>query len=138
MILVDTSVWIEHLRVGNTALTWHLEQGEVLMHPWVLGELACGNLRNRSELLSLLQQLPQCRCANDAEVLFFIERRSLMGRGIGWVDAHLLASVALGGTQGLWTRDQRLLRAAEELGLAAQIRHPRGRHCRHPAGSGAR
>jgi len=126
MILVDTSVWIEHLRARDAALVWHLEQGEVLMHPWVLGELACGNLRNRSELLSLLQRLPPCRCASDAETLFFIERRRLMGKGIGWVDAHLLASVALGGTQGLWTRDQRLQRAADELGLAAQIQHPRG------------
>jgi predicted nucleic acid-binding protein len=123
MILVDTSVWIEHLRARDAALVWHLEQGEVLMHPWVLGELTCGNLRNRLELLSLLQGLPTCRCASDAETLFFIERRRLMGKGIGWVDAHLLASVALGGTQGLWTRDQRLQRAADELGLAAPL-HP--------------
>lgn len=126
MILVDTSVWIEHLRAGNAALAWYLEQGEVLMHPWVLGELACGNLRNRTELLALLQQLPQSHCASAAETLYFIERRQLMGRGIGWVDAQLLASVALGGTQGLWTRDARLQRAAEELGMAAQIRHPQG------------
>ena len=126
MILVDTSVWIAHLRAGDVALSWYLEQGEVLMHPCVLGELACGNLRNRLQILALLQRLPHSRCATDAETLFFIERRHLMGRGIGWVDAQLLASVALGGTQGLWTRDQRLLQAADELGLAAQIEHPQG------------
>jgi predicted nucleic acid-binding protein len=126
MILVDTSVWIAHLRARDEALAWYLEQGEVLMHPCVLGELACGNLRNRAELLSLLQRLPQSRCATDAETLYFIERRKLMGRGIGWVDAQLLASVALGGTQGLWTRDARLQRAAEDLGMAAQILHPQG------------
>lgn len=121
MILVDTSVWVEHLRSGDAALAWYLEQGEVLMHPFVLGELACGNLRNRAVLLSLLQQLPVCRSATDAETLYFIERRGLMGRGIGWVDAHLLAAVALGGTRGLWTRDLRLQRVAGELGMAAQI-----------------
>jgi predicted nucleic acid-binding protein len=126
MILVDTSVWIEHLRARNAALEWYLQQGEVLMHPVVLGELACSNLRNRAELLSLLQRLPRCRGASDVEALYFIERRQLMGKGIGWVDAHLLASVALGGTQGLWTRDQRLQKVAEELGLAAQILHPQG------------
>lgn len=126
MILVDTSVWIEHLRARDAALAWYLEQGEVLMHPFVLGELACSNLRNRAELLALLQQLPCCRCASDAETLYFIERRGLMGKGIGWVDAHMLASVVLGGTQGLWTRDQRLQRVAEGLGLAAQILHPQG------------
>lgn len=126
MILVDTSVWIAHLNAGDPALTWYLEQGQVLMHPYVLGELACGNLRNREQLLALLRQLPRTLCATDNEVLHFIERRQLMGKGIGWVDAHLLAAVALGGTQGLWTRDQPLLKAADALGLAARIVHPQG------------
>ncbi|MDT8398339.1 MAG: type II toxin-antitoxin system VapC family toxin [Pseudomonadales bacterium] len=118
MILVDTSVWIAHLNNGDNQLAWYLQQGQVLMHPFVLGELACGNLRQRQQLLTLLKQLPKCTCATDAEVLFFIERQHLMGKGIGYVDAHLLAAVALDGTSGLWTYDQRLTRAAEELGLA--------------------
>lgn len=126
MILVDTSVWIGHLRARDEALAWYLDQGEVLMHPCVLGELACGNLRNRAELLSLLHRLPQSRCASAGETLYFIERRQLMGKGIGWVDAQLLAAVALGGTQGLWTRDLRLQQVAVALGMAAQIRHPQG------------
>lgn len=126
MILVDSSVWIAHLNADDPALAWYLEQGQVLMHPCVLGELACGNLRNREPLLALLRQLPRCLCATDAEVLHFIERRRLMGKGIGWVDAHLLAAVALGGTEGLWTRNQPLLRAAEALGLAVRLTHPQG------------
>jgi predicted nucleic acid-binding protein len=118
MILVDTSVWIAHLNNGDSQLAWHLEQGQVLMHPFVLGELACGNLRQRQQVLALLQQLPRCPSATDSEVLYFIEQQRLMGKGIGYVDAHLLAAVALHGTSGLWTYDKRLALAAEELGLA--------------------
>lgn len=118
MILVDTSVWVDHLRAGDAALGALLNRSQVLMHPFVLGELACGNLRNRSEVLRLLKNLPQAPVASDEEVLFFIERNMLMGRGIGYVDAHLLAAVTLGGSMHLWTRDRRLRSVAESLELA--------------------
>jgi hypothetical protein len=118
MILVDTSVWVDHLRAGVEALAAHLDGSRVLMHPFVLGELACGNLRNRGELLALLKDLPQAAVASDAEVLFFIERHALMGRGIGYLDAHLLAAVALDGAAQLWTRDKRLRSVADTLNLA--------------------
>jgi predicted nucleic acid-binding protein len=118
VILVDTSVWIGHLRSGEPALAKALEGGRVLMHPFVLGELACGNLRNRGEVLRLLGGLPAAPTATDPEVLGFIERRALMGRGIGYIDVHLLASVALDGVARLWTRDRRLSAAAAELELA--------------------
>ncbi len=118
MILVDTSVWIDHLRSGEPALSEALEGGRVLMHPFVLGELACGNLKNRSEVLRLLGDLPAAPTATDPETLDFIERRALMGRGIGYIDVHLLASAALDGVARLWTRDKRLSAAAAELELA--------------------
>ncbi|MBM3267492.1 MAG: PIN domain-containing protein [Candidatus Sericytochromatia bacterium] len=118
MILVDTSVWIDHFRGGNEALVTLLGRTLVLAHPFVVGELACGNLRDRTELLRLLQQLPRAEVARDTEVLQFIEGKRLMGRGIGYVDAHLLAAVALAGSARLWTRDQRLARVARDLGLA--------------------
>ena len=118
MILVDTSVWIDHLRSGEPALATALEGGWVLMHPFVLGELACGNLNNRSEVLRLLGDLPAAPTATDPEALGLIERRALMGRGIGYVDVHLLASAALTGVGRLWTRDRRLAAAAAELELA--------------------
>jgi predicted nucleic acid-binding protein len=126
VILVDTSVWVEHLNAAGSPLAWYLEQGQVLMHPFVLGELACGNLRNRQQLLALLQQLPTTPRASDAEVLYFIDQHQLMGKGIGYVDAHLLAAVALSGTQGLWTRDRRLAQVAEALGFMASFADPRG------------
>ncbi|MGH8564509.1 MAG: type II toxin-antitoxin system VapC family toxin [Gammaproteobacteria bacterium] len=118
MILVDTSVWVDHLREGVPGLAAALEQGSVLMHPFVLGELACGNLKNRREVLRLLGDLPGAPVATDPEVLDFIERRALMGRGMGYIDAHLLASVALVGTARLWTRDKRLAAVTAELKLA--------------------
>jgi predicted nucleic acid-binding protein len=117
MMLVDTSVWIDHLRKSEPALIAALEAGQVLMHPFVVGELACGNLSNRVELLSLLYDLPPAPVATDAEALGFIDRRELMGRGIGYLDVHLLASVALAGTARLWTRDKRLATVAESLKL---------------------
>ena len=123
MMLVDTSVWIDHLRHGDAALTAALEAGQVWMHSFVLGELACGNLRSRVEVLGLLQALPPMPVSTDKEVLFFIDRHELMGRGIGYVDVHLLASARLGGAQ-LWTRDKRLHTVAAELGLA----HPETQH----------
>lgn len=119
MILVDSSVWIDHLRANEPVLSDLLERGLVLGHPFVVGELACGNLRNRAEILPLLGDLPQASVATDAEVLGLIERYRLMGRGIGWVDAHLLASVLLTPDAGLWTRDGRLAAVATELDLAS-------------------
>ncbi len=118
MILVDTSVWIDHLRDGDEGLVALLNSTQVLMHPFVLGELACGNLHQRAEVLTLLRDLPQASVAHHDEVLFFIERHELMGRGIGYVDAHLLAAVALDGGARLWTRDKRLRALAGELNMA--------------------
>ena len=117
MILVDTSVWVEHLRHGLPRLATFLQEGEVLIHPWVIGELACGNLRNRSQVLELLKGLPAATVASDTEVLLLIERERLMGRGIGYVDVHLLASARLNHCR-LWTQDRRLAAVAQELGLA--------------------
>lgn len=117
MILVDTSVWVDHLRSGEPALVKALEGGRVLMHPFVLGELACGNLRRRDEVLRLLGDLPGAPTATDTEALSMIERRALMGRGIGYIDVHLLASAALAGDARLWTRDRRLAAAAAEQEL---------------------
>ncbi len=118
MILVDSSVWIDHLRAGEPALLDILNAGLVLAHPFVVGELACGKLKNRTEVLSLLQDLPAAPVATDEEVLFFIERHGLMGRGIGYVDAHLLSAISLTGTGRLWTRDKRLCAIAESMSLA--------------------
>lgn len=118
MILVDTSVWIGHLRGTEPDLAGVLEAGRVLMHPFVLGELACGNLRNRRQVLGLLAALPASPVATDDEALQYIERRELNGRGIGYVDVHLLAAVALAGTATLWTRDARLRAVASELSLS--------------------
>jgi predicted nucleic acid-binding protein len=117
VILADTSIWIDHLRGGLPALAEALEVGEVLVHPFVLGELACGNLRNRREVLDLIDRLPRALQATDAEAMSFIDRRSLMGRGIGYIDVHLLAAVALSGADRLWTRDRRLAKVAAELHL---------------------
>ena len=118
MILVDTSVWVEHLRAGEAQLSALLERSLVVMHPMVLGELACGNLKDRQTLLDLWRNLPQLTTAADAEVLYFLEQQHLSGRGIGYVDVHLLASVSLSADARLWTRDRRLQENAEELGLA--------------------
>ena len=117
MILVDTSVWIDHLRRGEADLVAALETDQVLVHPFVIGELACGQLVNRQEVISLLQALPQAPVAGEDEALAFIEARHLAGRGIGYIDVHLLASVALHGTARLWTRDRRLATVAAELAL---------------------
>lgn len=121
MIVVDTSVWVDHLRIGLPSLVDALDDGLVLMHPFVFGELACGNLKNRTEVLQLLGDLPAAPTVTDAEARAFIERRSLMGRGIGYVDVHLLAATALAVATRLWTRDRRLLDAAMKLDLAYQV-----------------
>lgn len=116
MILVDTSVWVEHLRHGLPRLATLLQEGEVMIHPWVIGELACGNLRKRSQVLELLQGLPAVTVASDTEVLLLIEREQLMGRGIGYIDAHLVAAARLSHCR-LWTQDRRLAAVAQEQGL---------------------
>ena len=118
MILVDTSVWIDHLRKGEETLSKLLEQSQVCLHPLIIGELACGNLSNRAQLLSLLQNLPAVKEASHQETLFLIESRKLMGKGIGFVDAHLLAASLLTDGVSLWTRDKRLAMLAEGLGVA--------------------
>jgi hypothetical protein len=117
MILADTSVWIDHLRRGDPALSALLMNGHVLGHPAVVGELGLGTLANRDEVLNLLANLPQAVTATHAEVMIFIARHRLFGLGIGYVDVQLLAATALTGGAALWTRDKRLHAAAQTLGL---------------------
>ena len=118
MILVDTSVWVEHFRVGNEALSQLLDAHQVWIHPFVTGEIACGNLENRKEILSGLKHLPAAPVALHSEVLFFLERNRLEGLGIGYVDLHLLASALLAPPMRLWTRDRRLAAIANGMGCA--------------------
>ena len=118
MILVDTSVSINHLRVNDPRLVSLLERNEVLIHPMVIGELACGNVNNRAELFSLLSSLPQVPVATDDEVIFFVEHHKLMGKGIGYIDAHLLTAATLAAPTQVWTTDRRLLELAAHLGVA--------------------
>ena len=121
MVLVDTSVWVDHLRNGVPLLGDLLRAGEVVTHPFVIGELACGNLKNREEILALLTSLPVATEASHAEAFHLVEARVLHGKGIGWVDVHLLASAVLSRT-ALWTRDRNLQAAARKLGIAGQSR----------------
>jgi hypothetical protein len=118
MILVDTSVWVEHFRRGEPVLARRLQAGEVLSHPLVIGEVAMGNLQDRATLLRSLSALPPAVVATDDEVLAFIEREELHGLGIGYVDAHLLAATRLSPDARLWTRDRRLGDLAARMGLA--------------------
>lgn len=118
MILVDTSVWIDHLRQGDPELARRLDAAEVLGHPLVIGELAMGNLRQRPVVLGALRGLPRAVAATDEEVLAFVAREALHGLGIGYADAHLLASVRLTPDAALWTRDRRLRDVAARMGLA--------------------
>ena len=120
MILVDTSVWVDHLRRGNSSLHQLLEAGEVSCHSFVIGELACGTLRQRSAILALLGELPDVPAAEDSEVLELIESRRLMGRGLGWVDAHLLAASMIADVS-LWTLDKPLANTADQLGVRAEL-----------------
>ena len=117
MILVDTSVWIDHLCQKDDHLVITLLAGHVLIHPWVIGEIACGLIKDREQVLDLLRSLPLCSVALEDEVLHFIEQNKLMARGIGYVDVHLLASTKLSGAT-LWTRDKRLLIVAKEMNIA--------------------
>jgi predicted nucleic acid-binding protein len=116
MVLADTSVWVHHFRTGDERLARLLEQGEAAIHECVLGELACGNLRNREKTLAELGQLLRVRRAAADEVMLLIERHRLHGLGLGWVDAHLLASSRLDHA-ALYTRDRALAKAAVELGV---------------------
>ena len=116
MVLVDTSVWVVHLRSGNVGLETLLNDGYVVCHQFVVGELACGNLRNRSEILSLLRALPMANRADHEEVMHFIENHNLVGKGLGYIDMHLLASAILTKVP-LWTLDKKLNAISSKLGL---------------------
>lgn len=123
MILVDTSIWIDHLSRGDAHLADLLRGGEVLGHPWVRGELSLGNLAHRDEVLGLIQNLPQAVVATDAEMMILIDRQQLFGLGIGYVDAQLLAATRLSDGARLWTRDKRLRAAALQLELTHDDPH---------------
>jgi len=116
MVLVDTSVWVEHLRSGNVGLENLLNEGQVACHIFIVGELACGNLSNRSEILSLLQALPLADHAEHEEVMHFIENYSLMGKGLGYIDMHLIVSALLTKVS-IWTLDKKLKEVSSKLGL---------------------
>jgi predicted nucleic acid-binding protein len=118
VILADTSVWIDHLRKPEPRLVAALEWAQVFVHPFVVGELACGRLRDRGVFLRSLSNLPTSPVATDSEALVFLETRELIGRGIGWIDVHLLASATLAEGVRLWTKDRRLAGIARELDLA--------------------
>jgi predicted nucleic acid-binding protein len=116
MVLVDTSIWINHLRDGDKLLEELLINGEVVCHSFIIGELACGNLKNRKEIISLLQSLPMAFSIEPEEFLYFIEQHRLNGKGLGFVDIHLIASAKLDQIK-FWTDDKRLRKVAVELGL---------------------
>jgi len=122
MILADTSVWVAHFRESVPLLSQLLTDNRILMHPWVIGELACGTLPRRTQVLRWFERIPSAEVARDAEVLALIEDKHLWGTGLGWVDAHLLAAGLITKCQ-LWTRDERLQAAAIRLGLAFLERH---------------
>ena len=116
MVLVDTSVWVSHLRQGNVGLEKLLSDGEVVCHPFIVGELACGNIKNRCEILTHLQSLPMTILAEDDEVLEFIENNRLMGKGLGYIDIHLMASAVLTDVP-LWTLDKTLDKYNKKIGI---------------------
>jgi hypothetical protein len=122
MVLVDTSIWIDHFRGGERRLARLLDQGNVVMHPFVVGELLLGKVPKITEMIDDLNALPKASVAGDGEVVKFIVDRKLPGSGIGYVDAHLLAAVLLTPETAIWTRDKRLLAAANSLSLSADIR----------------
>ena len=123
MILVDTSVWIDHLRHGDNTLVKLLNAGQVLAHPFVIGEIALGSLRQRDVILDTLNNMPRAKVATDEEVLALINQSNLYGIGIGYIDAHLLASTRLTPGTLLWTRDKRLRAVASQVGLLAVLAH---------------
>jgi predicted nucleic acid-binding protein len=116
MVLVDTSVWVSHLRDGNVGLERLLNDGEVGCHPFIVGELACGNLKNRHEILTSLQSLPMTVLAEDGEVLKFVENHQLMGKGLGYIDVHLIAAALLTDVP-LWTFDKTLHKITKKIGI---------------------
>jgi predicted nucleic acid-binding protein len=116
MVLVDTSVWVSHLRDGNVGLENLLNDGGVLCHPFIVGELACGNLKNRHEILAYLQSLPMTILAEDGEVLKFIGNHQLMGKGLGYIDVHLIAAAVLTDVP-LWTFDKTLDKITKKIGI---------------------
>lgn len=120
MILADTSVWIDHLRRTDARLVALLTDGQVQVHPHVIGELALGSIRKRSEFLDMIVRLPAVSAASDGEVLSLVEQKQLYARGIGYTDAHLITSSLLTPGTGLWTKDRRLAEVARELGIAAE------------------
>ncbi|MGO9123374.1 MAG: type II toxin-antitoxin system VapC family toxin [Terriglobales bacterium] len=121
MILADTSVWIDHLRSGNTEMRKQLNQGHIVIHPFIIAELALGSLKERTKTLALLDRLPQVRVAQLSEVRLMIEARRLYNLGIGLTDAHLIASVFINPSARLWTRDKRLREAAQALDIHASL-----------------
>jgi predicted nucleic acid-binding protein len=122
IVLADTSIWIDHFRRGDLKLAQFLDRGDVVMHPFVIGELALGHVPRIAEMIDDLQTIPKAIVANADEVLKFTADRKLSGSGIGYVDAHLLAAAALAPETLLWTRDKRLHAVAQSLSLAAEIR----------------
>jgi predicted nucleic acid-binding protein len=124
VILVDTSIWVDHLRLGDGVLVALLNSGSVLGHPWIVGEVALGNLAHRDEVIGLLQGLPQATLATDSEMLTLIQKESLSGTGIGYVDAQLLAATRLSSDARLWTRDKRLSAVTDRLELGFQPAGP--------------
>jgi predicted nucleic acid-binding protein len=123
MILVDTSVWLDHFRYGDPALTQLLQDRQIIAHPFVIGELALGSLRQRDVVLGALRELPRSIVASDEEVQTFIERHALFGMGIGYVDAHLLAGTLLSAGARLWARDKRLRELSSRLAIDANLDH---------------
>lgn len=116
MVIVDTSVWISHLRHGNSTLQRLLQDGRVASHPFIIGELACGNISNRTEIISLMQALPMLDVVEHEELLLFIEYNQMMGKGLGFVDIHLLAGAMLASIP-LWTQDKKLKQACSRLNI---------------------
>ena len=118
-VLVDTSIWVDHFHKGEPLLQDLLNAGQVMIHPFIIGELACGSLKNRSEILKLLSELPAMTTASHDEVLHVIEKNKMSGKGLGWIDFHLLASALLNGIP-LWTRDKKLATAAKQLNITGK------------------
>ena len=121
MILADTSVWIDHLRSGNKELQKALSKGQIIIHPWIVAELALGSLRNRTNTLGMLDNVPHVQVAQNSEVRLMIETRNLYSVGIGLIDAHLIASAFLSPPTLLWTKDRSLRQVAENLGIHARL-----------------
>jgi len=121
LILADTSVWIDHLRSENKEMRSRLSRGDIVIHPFIIAELALGSLRQRAKTLALLDLLPQVRTPQPSEVRLMIEARRLYSMGIGLIDAHLIASVFVNSPTVLWTRDKPLRKVAEDLGIHASL-----------------